>query len=80
MIGPLMMIQKFAPVLARNGGGALLNVLSALTWISVPGGPATYSATKAALWSLTNSPAKRAAIPGDDGVGAACRIHGHGHG
>jgi NAD(P)-dependent dehydrogenase (short-subunit alcohol dehydrogenase family) len=55
VIGPLMMAQTFAPVLARNGGGALLNVLTALTWISLPGGPATYSATKAALWSLTNS-------------------------
>jgi len=55
VVGPLMLTQTFAPILARNGGGALLNVLSALTWISVPNGPATYSATKAALWSLTNS-------------------------
>jgi NAD(P)-dependent dehydrogenase (short-subunit alcohol dehydrogenase family) len=55
VIGPLRLIQSFAPVLRKNGGGAILNVLSALTWVSLPGGPAMYSATKAALWSLTNS-------------------------
>jgi NAD(P)-dependent dehydrogenase (short-subunit alcohol dehydrogenase family) len=55
VLGPLRLIQTFAPILAKNGGGAILNVLSVLTWISLPGGPATYSATKAALWSLTNS-------------------------
>ena len=51
--GPLLLSRAFAPVLARNGGGALLNVLSALSWISFPSG-ATYSATKSAAWSLTN--------------------------
>jgi NAD(P)-dependent dehydrogenase (short-subunit alcohol dehydrogenase family) len=55
VVGPLRLIQTFAPILAKNGGGAILNVLSVLTWLSVPGGPATYSASKAALWSLTNS-------------------------
>jgi NAD(P)-dependent dehydrogenase (short-subunit alcohol dehydrogenase family) len=53
--GPLRLIQKFAPILAANGGGAVLNVLSALTWISIPGAFGTYAASKAALWSLTNS-------------------------
>jgi NAD(P)-dependent dehydrogenase (short-subunit alcohol dehydrogenase family) len=51
--GPLLVSRAFAPVLARNGGGALLNVLSALSWISFPT-VATYSASKAAAWSLTN--------------------------
>lgn len=55
MTGPLRLIQKFAPILAANGGGAILNVLSALTWISIPGAFGTYAASKAALWSLTNS-------------------------
>ncbi|MBB3226593.1 NAD(P)-dependent dehydrogenase (short-subunit alcohol dehydrogenase family) [Luteibacter sp. Sphag1AF] len=46
--------QAFAPILARNGGGALVNMLSALSWTHVPGIPA-YSVSKAAAWSLTNA-------------------------
>ena len=51
--GPLLVSRAFAPVLARNGGGAILNVLSALSWISLPSA-ATYSASKSAAWSLSN--------------------------
>ncbi len=51
--GPLALSQVLAPTLAANGGGAIVNVLSALSWISFPG-VATYSAAKAAAWSLTN--------------------------
>ena len=51
--GPLMTSRAFAPVLAENGGGAIVNVLSGLSWISRPEF-ATYSATKSAAWSLTN--------------------------
>ena len=52
--GPLRMAQAFAPVLARQGGGAIVNVLSVASWLSVP--PiGVYSASKAAAWSLTNS-------------------------
>lgn len=43
----------FAPVLAGNGGGGILNVLSALSWFSYDGTNA-YGAAKAAEWSLTN--------------------------
>ena len=50
--GPLAVADAFAPVLAANGGGALLNVLSALSWHGSGDG---YSATKAALWSATNT-------------------------
>ena len=32
--GPLRMSLAFAPVLAANGGGAILNVLSIASWIS----------------------------------------------
>lgn len=53
VLGPLQLSQTFAPILARNGGGAILNVLSVLSWISIPG-VATYSASKAAAWSVTN--------------------------
>ena len=52
--GPMRMAQAFAPVLRDNGGGALVNVLSVLSFISMPQG-ATYSASKAAAWSLTNA-------------------------
>ena len=51
--GPLALSQAFAPVLARNGGGAIVNILSALSWISFPTS-GTYSASKAAAWALTN--------------------------
>ena len=43
----------FAPVLKANGGGAIVNVLSALAWATFPS-VATYSTTKAAAWSLSN--------------------------
>lgn len=52
--GPMRMAQAFSPVLGGNGGGALVNVLSVLSFISMPQG-ATYSASKAAAWSLTNA-------------------------
>jgi NAD(P)-dependent dehydrogenase (short-subunit alcohol dehydrogenase family) len=50
---PLALSHAFAPVLGRNGGGAIINVLSALSWISLPS-TGTYSASKAAAWALTN--------------------------
>jgi NAD(P)-dependent dehydrogenase (short-subunit alcohol dehydrogenase family) len=50
--GALAVARDFAPVLARNGGGAIVNVLSVLSWIGLAG---SYSASKAALWSATNS-------------------------
>lgn len=46
--------QAFAPVLAANGGGAFVNVLSVVSWVAVPF-LATYSASKAAAWSFTNA-------------------------
>ena len=52
--GPLRMSIAFAPVLAANGGGAILNVLSIASWISSPL-LAVYGSTKAAAWSLTNA-------------------------
>ena len=52
--GPLNLSKAFAPILKANGGGAIVNVLSALSWLSIPMA-ATYSASKSAAWSLTNS-------------------------
>jgi NAD(P)-dependent dehydrogenase (short-subunit alcohol dehydrogenase family) len=66
--GPLTMAQAFAPVLARNGGGALVNILSVLSWLSVPG-TAGYSASKAAMWSMTNGLRHDLAAQGTQVVG-----------
>jgi NAD(P)-dependent dehydrogenase (short-subunit alcohol dehydrogenase family) len=51
--GPLAISQAFAPVLARNRGGTILNVLSVLSWLNIAQA-ATYSVSKAAAWSFTN--------------------------
>ncbi|GII56205.1 short-chain dehydrogenase [Planotetraspora thailandica] len=51
--GTLSMVRAFAPVLGGNGGGTILNVLSAMSWFSYDGANA-YGAAKAAAWSLTN--------------------------
>ena len=50
--GSVALARAFAPVLAANGGGTLLNILSSAAWISVPTG---YAASKAAMWSATNA-------------------------
>lgn len=52
--GTLAMSRAFAPVLAAQGGGAILNVLSVLSWTTTPTSQA-YSAAKSAAWSMTNS-------------------------
>lgn len=54
VFGPLALSQRFAPILSANGGGAIVNVLSVLSWVGVPG-TAVYCASKAAGWSFTNS-------------------------
>lgn len=51
-LGPLNLTRAFAPVLAEKDGAVLINIHSALSWYAVAG---IYSATKAALWSMTNS-------------------------
>jgi NAD(P)-dependent dehydrogenase (short-subunit alcohol dehydrogenase family) len=40
-------------VLAKNGGGAIINVLSVASWMNGPR-LATYGASKSAAWALTN--------------------------
>lgn len=50
---PMALSAAFAPTLKSNGGGAIVNILSVLTWLSLPGS-ATYSASKAAAWAMTN--------------------------
>lgn len=53
-VGPLRLVQAFAPVLARHGGGAVVNMLSVLSWVTMPGSGG-YSASKAAGWALGNA-------------------------
>ena len=52
--GPLQLLQCIAPALAKNGGGAVVNIGSAAGLTNVPLFP-TYSASKAALHSLTQA-------------------------
>jgi len=52
LYGAIRIAQAFAPALERNGGGVLVDIHSALSWIA---GAGTYGASKAALWSATNS-------------------------
>jgi NAD(P)-dependent dehydrogenase (short-subunit alcohol dehydrogenase family) len=52
--GPMNLSKAFAPVLAANGGGAIVNVLSAVSWMSIKE-VATYAMSKSAAWSLTNA-------------------------
>ncbi|WP_115718845.1 SDR family oxidoreductase [Gallaecimonas mangrovi] len=59
--GTLAMANAFTPVLASNGGGQLLNVISLAAWFAIPTG---YAASKAALWSATN--ALRVALAGQN--------------
>lgn len=53
VLGIVRMSRAFAPILAGNGGGALVNILSVGSWIN---GPALslYAATKSAAWGITN--------------------------
>ncbi|HEY2257167.1 MAG TPA: SDR family oxidoreductase [Variovorax sp.] len=52
--GPLRLSRAFAPILASNGGGAILNVLSVASWLNSPR-LAIYGASKSAAWALTNA-------------------------
>ncbi len=50
--GTLSMVRAFAPILGKNGGGALVNMLSVASWFTTPIGR-FYSASKYAELSLT---------------------------
>jgi NAD(P)-dependent dehydrogenase (short-subunit alcohol dehydrogenase family) len=52
VLGPLAMAQTFAPILAMNGGGALVNVRAARSWVF---GTGLHTPSKVALWGLTNT-------------------------
>jgi NAD(P)-dependent dehydrogenase (short-subunit alcohol dehydrogenase family) len=50
--GPVLLSQAFAPVLTARQESVLVNVHSVASWYAFGG---VYSASKAALWSATNS-------------------------
>lgn len=51
-LGPLFLARAYAPLLSGRDGATIIDLHSALSWYAVNG---IYSATKAALWSATNS-------------------------
>ena len=51
-LAPVFLARAFAPILSAQPRSALIDIHSALSWYAVAG---IYSATKAALWSVTNS-------------------------
>jgi ABC-type oligopeptide transport system ATPase subunit/NAD(P)-dependent dehydrogenase (short-subunit alcohol dehydrogenase family) len=52
--GVLYLTRAFGPVLKANGGGAIVNMLSVVARVNIPA-LGTYSASKAAAWSLTQA-------------------------
>jgi NAD(P)-dependent dehydrogenase (short-subunit alcohol dehydrogenase family) len=66
--GNLSMVRAFAPILQRNGGGAIVNMLSV---VSVANAPvfSSYSASKAALLSLTQGTRAQLAQQGTQVIG-----------
>lgn len=52
--GTLAMVRTFAPVLAANGGGGIINVSSAAAWVGLEHSSG-YAASKAAVWAMTNA-------------------------
>jgi NAD(P)-dependent dehydrogenase (short-subunit alcohol dehydrogenase family) len=52
--GLVRLSTAFAPILKANGGGAIINVLSNITWFNAPM-LAAYGVSKAAAWGFTNA-------------------------
>ncbi len=53
-LGKLRLARAFAPVIERNGGGAIVNTLTLVALASMPE-LSIYNASKAAAWSMTQS-------------------------
>lgn len=71
VFGPVYLAEAFAPVLKANGGGAIVNALSVLSWLSYPG-VAGYSAAKSAAWNFTDALRMELADQGTLVVGLHC--------
>jgi NAD(P)-dependent dehydrogenase (short-subunit alcohol dehydrogenase family) len=66
--GTLAMVRAFAPILQRNGGGAIVNLLSMVSVVNAPVF-GSYSASKAALYSLTQGVRAELAQQGTQVIG-----------
>ena len=53
VLGIVRMAQAFAPVLGKNGGGGIVNILSVASWTNNPA-LSLYGASKSAAWAVTN--------------------------
>jgi NAD(P)-dependent dehydrogenase (short-subunit alcohol dehydrogenase family) len=53
VFGSLATIRELAPALAANGGGAIVNILSAMSWFGLKGAN-SYHMAKGAAWAMTN--------------------------
>ncbi|MDP9794752.1 NAD(P)-dependent dehydrogenase (short-subunit alcohol dehydrogenase family) [Catenuloplanes nepalensis] len=51
--GTLSMVRGFAPVLAANGGGAVVTIASGTSWMAMPDA-GTDAVSKAAVWNMSN--------------------------
>jgi NAD(P)-dependent dehydrogenase (short-subunit alcohol dehydrogenase family) len=69
--GTLSMVRAFAPILGRNSGGVIVNVLSILSFAQYAPW-ASYGASKAAAWALTNSACDELAPQGTHVMSAHC--------
>lgn len=67
-IALISMTTAFAPVLARNGAGAFVNMLSVVSFVGAPW-LSSYSASKAAAWNFTNSARSQLASQGTEVLG-----------
>ena len=75
-LGTLAMCRAFAPVLAANGGGAIVNMLSVVSFFTNPVN-GSYGASKAAEWAHDQRHPDRAGPSGHAGRGGARRLHRH---
>ena len=73
VFGMLAMSRAFAGILAGNGGGAILNILSVASWVNRPI-LSGYGVSKSAAWALTNG-LRHSLREQHAGRRAACRLH-----
>ena len=66
--GTLSMVRAFAPLLKSNGGGTIVNLLTIASVVNVPVF-SSYSASKAALYSLTQGVRAQLAAQGTRVIG-----------
>ncbi|MBT0769908.1 SDR family oxidoreductase [Kineosporia sp. J2-2] len=76
--GTLEMTRAFAPILAANAGGAILNINSVMSWSAYRGANA-YHVAKAAEWALTNGSRLELADQGTQVTGLFLAMTDTGH-